>query len=101
MFRTLRLQAGQWRTVESLWGQNVTAFFRAPAGAQIRVYYGLDHLGAARQTQTLDGESYAKVEVGAGSLARARIQVMVLRDSTLTIDIYPGAVVVQAPAIAF
>ncbi|SRR6266568_2532638 len=100
MFRTLRLKAGQWRTVESLWGRSATAFFRAPAGAQIRVYYGLDHLGAERQTQTLDGENYGKVEVGAGSLARARIQVMVPRDSTLTIDIYPGAVVVRALAVA-
>jgi len=101
MFRTLRLKAGAWQTVESLWGRSVTAFFRAPAGAEVRVYYGLDTLGAERQAQTLDGEHYAKVEVGNGSLAHARIQVRMPRDATMTYDIYPGAVVVRAPAVAF
>jgi hypothetical protein len=101
MFRTLRLKAGAWRTVESLWGGSATAFFRAPIDAQVRVYYGLDVLGTERQTQTLDGEHYAKVEVGSGSLAHARIQVRVVRDATFTYDIYPGTVVVRAPAVAF
>ncbi|HEY6139562.1 MAG TPA: hypothetical protein VI670_17510 [Thermoanaerobaculia bacterium] len=101
MFRTLRLRAGAWRTVESLWGQSATAFFRAPAGGEVRVYYGLDTLGAERQTQTLDGEHYVKVEVGNGSLAYARIQVRVPRDATMTYDIYPGTVAVRAPAVAF
>jgi len=101
MFRTLRLKAGAWQTVESLWGSSATAFFRAPASAQVRVYYGLGRLGTERQTQTLDGEHYTKVAVGIGSIARARIQVMVRRDSTLTYDIYPGPVGVRAPAVAF
>jgi hypothetical protein len=102
MFRTLRLKAGAWQTVESLWGTSATAFFRAPAGAQVRVYYGLGRLGAERQTQTLDCEHYVKVAVSVGSsLAHARIQVLVRRDSTFTYDIYPGAVPVRAPAVAF
>lgn len=101
MFRTLRLRAGAWRTVESLWGQSATAFFRAPAGGEVRVYYGLDPVGAERQTQTLDGEHYAKVEVGSGSLAYARIQVRVPCDRTVTYDIYPGSEAIGHPAVAF
>ena len=101
MFRTLRVKAGAWQTVESLWGSSATAFFRAPADAQVRVYYGFGRLGTERQTQTLDGEQYAKVAVGIGSFAHARIQVMVRRDSTFTYDIYPGPVGVRAPAVAF
>lgn len=101
MFRTLRLKAGTWRTVEALRGTSATAFFRAPIGAKVRVYYGLGPLGAERQLQTLDGETYAKVEVGAGSLLNAKIQVMVPRDATFTYDIYPGPRGVRAPAVAF
>ena len=100
MFRTLRLKAGAWRTVEALRGTSATAFFRAPIDAQVRVYYGLGPLGAERQVQTLDGEHYAKVEVGT-SLVPAKIQILVPRDATFTYDIYPGAVVVRAPAVAF
>ena len=98
MFRTIRLKAGDWRTVESLWARETTAFFRAPVGAKVRVCYGL---GAERQAQTLDGERYAKVEVGRASLLYARIQVWVPRDATFTYDIYPGASPVRAPAVAF
>ena len=101
MFRTLRLKAGEWRTVESLWGGSATAFFRAPEGAQVRVFYGLGRLGTERQTQTLAGEHYAKVSVRLGSFARARVQVMVPRDATFTYDIYPGPLVVRSPAVAF
>lgn len=100
MFRTLRLQAGAWRTVEALRGTCATAFFRAPAGAKVRVFLGVGPFGAERQTQTLDGETYAKVEVRAG-LVPAKIQVMVERDGTMTYDIYPGPVGVRAPAVAF
>jgi len=101
MFRTLRLKSGEWRTVESLWGGSTTAFFRAPEGAKVRVFYGLGRFGAERQTQTLDGERYAKVSVRLGSFAHARIQVMVPRDATFTYDIYPGPLGVRAPAVAF
>jgi len=100
MFRTLRLKAGAWRTVEALRGTSATAFFRAPAGAQIRVHYGLGPFGAERQVQTLDGEHYAKVEVGRG-VVPAKIQVMVARDATFTYDIYPGPALVRAPVVAF
>lgn len=100
MFRTLRLQAGAWRTVEALRGTSATAFFRAPAGAKVRVFLGVGPFGAERQMQTLDGESYAKVSVEAG-LVPAKIQVMVARDATVTYDVYPGPAGVRAPAIAF
>jgi len=100
MFRTLRLKAGAWRTVEALRGTSATAFFRAPIGAQVRVYYGLGPLGAERQVQTLDGEHYAKVEVGA-SVVPVKIQVLVPRDATFTYDIYPGPRCVGSPVIAF
>jgi hypothetical protein len=85
--------------VESLWGTAATAFFRAPAEAKVRVRYAL---GAERQLQTLDGDRYSKVEVGAAaSLLHARIEVWTPRDCTMTYDIYPGPAFVRAPAIAF
>ncbi|MER3425202.1 MAG: hypothetical protein C4293_20235 [Nitrospiraceae bacterium] len=54
MIRTKRIATGGWRTVESFWSARGTAFFRAPAGARIKVRYGVGWFGFDRQKQTLE-----------------------------------------------
>lgn len=45
MITTKHINSGDWRTVEWFFNANGTAFFKAPAGAQIKVRCGG---GAAR-----------------------------------------------------
>lgn len=101
MIRTKHIASGGWRTVESFWNANGTAFFRAPAGAQIKVRYGVGWFGFDRQKQTLNGTDYKKLEVGMGSLGYARMQVAVSQSTDLTYDVYGGGVAVTTPEIPF
>lgn len=101
MIRTKHLRRGDWRTVESFWNATGTAFFRAPAGAKIKVRYGVGFLGFNSQEQTLNGSDYKKLEVGTGSVAYARIQVRVSQDTDITYDVYGGGVAVTTPEIPF
>lgn len=101
MIRTKHIQSGDWRTVEWFWNAQGTAFFRAPAGARIKVRYGVGFLGFDRQVQTLDGNSVKKLKVGTGSIARARMQVKVSQSTDLTYDVYPGGVAVTTPDLQF
>ena len=63
MLRTKRIEAGDWRTVESFWNAEGTAFFKLPAGASIKVRYGVGFLGINRQRQTLNGSDYKTLSV--------------------------------------
>lgn len=101
MLRTKRIEAGDWRTVESFWNANGTAFFRLPVGASIKVRYGVGFLGADRQKQTLTGSEYKKLSVGLASLSRARMQVKVSQTTDITYDVYGGGVSVTTPEIPF
>ncbi|SFE82283.1 hypothetical protein [Blastococcus tunisiensis] len=101
MLRTKDVRSGGWRTVESFWNAKGTAFFRAPQGARIKVRYGVGFLGKDAQKQTLDGSRYAKLSVGFGSLARARMQIRVDRSTAVTYDVYGGGVAVSSPEIPF
>ncbi|KAM3093834.1 hypothetical protein ACKFKF_28415 [Phormidesmis sp. 146-12] len=85
--------AGDWRTVESFWNTNGTAFFKLPAGASVKVRYGVGFVGFDRQKQTLDGSGYKKLPVGTGSISRARMQVKVSQTTDITYDIYGGGMV--------
>lgn len=62
MIRTKRITSGGWRTVETFWNAAGTAFFKAPAGAQIKVRYGVGWFGFDRQKQTLNGNDYKKTD---------------------------------------
>lgn len=101
MIRTKHITSGGWRTVEWFWNANGTAFFRAPAGAAIKVRYGVGFLGFDRQKQTLDGSNYKKLSVGMGSVARARMQIKVSQNVDVTYDVYGGGVAVISPEIQF
>ena len=95
------IKAGGWRTVEYFWNAKGTAFFKAPAGAQIKVRYGAGWLGFDRQKQTLDGSTYKKLSVGSGSIALARMQIKVRENTLVTYDVYPGGIGLVTPPIRF
>ncbi len=101
MLHTKYIKAGDWRTIESFWNAVGTAFFRLPAGASIKVRYGLGFLGFDRQKQTLNGSDYKELSVGIGSVARARMQIKVSQSTDVTYDIYGNGVAVTTPEIPF
>ncbi len=101
MIRTKRIEAGDWRTVESFWNANGKAFFKLPVGASIKVRYGVGFLGFDSQKQTLNGSDYKQLSVGTGSVARARMQIKVSQTTDVTYDVYGGGVAVTTPEISF
>ena len=101
MLRTKRIEAGDWRTVESFWNAEGTAFFKLPAGASIKVRYGVGFLGINRQRQTLNGSDYKTLSVGTASISRDRMQVKVSQTTDVTYDVYGGGVAVTTPEIPF
>lgn len=101
ILRTVHVTAGGWRTLEHFWNARGTAFFRQPAGAEIKVRYGAGWFGFDTQEQTLDGSTYEKLEVGPGSLVRARMQMRVPRDTNVTYEVHGGGVAVDFPEQRF
>jgi hypothetical protein len=84
---------GGWRTLETFWGGGpAQGVFRRPAGARIKVRYGVGWFGFDRQTQTLDETTVKTLDVGRlGSTARARMQMRVERDAEVTYVLHlPG-----------
>jgi hypothetical protein len=101
MLRTREIKRGKWRTVETFWNAGAIAYFRAPAGARIKVRYGVGWFGFDRQKQVLDGNDFKKLSVGRGSIARARFQVKVEQTQNVTYDVYPGGTSITTPPIRF
>lgn len=91
MLKTKRIKKGSWETVEWFWNAGGRAFFKAPAGASIKVRYGVGWFGKDRQKQTLNGSDLRELEVGnLFSLSRARMQIKVSQTTDVTYDIYLG-----------
>ncbi len=101
MLRTKHLTGGTTHTVESFWNATGAAFFREPAGAKINVKYGVGWFSINRQSQTLNGGDYKKLEVGRVSVVYARMRVKVANTTDVTYDVYPGDVAVTTPEIPF
>jgi hypothetical protein len=101
MLKTKTIPSGAWRTVETFWNANGTAFFRAPAGARIKVRYGIGFFGFDRQVQTLNGSDYRTLRIGRASVAYARMQVSVSRTVDVTYDVYAGGISIVTPEIRF
>jgi hypothetical protein len=72
--RVRYVQAGDWRTLETFWNVSATGYFYFPAGAQIKVRYGIGWFGYDAQKQTLDGLSTKILRVSGASILRARMQ---------------------------
>ncbi len=82
--RESRVQAGDWRTLATLWNTTATGVFLAPPGAQIKVRCGDGWpIGRDRQRQTLDGVTEKRLSVGRWSALVARMQVRVRQDTTI------------------
>ena len=87
--RTVFVTKGGWRTLEVVFGASRSAAFVKPAGAQIKVRYGVGWFGFDRQKQKLDGITAKTLSVGAtGSLARARMQMKVVQDTEVTYEFF-------------
>ncbi len=91
MLKTKRINKGSWETVEWFLNASGTGFFKAPAGASIKVRYGVGALGKDRQKQVLNGSDLKTLKVGPPfSLSRARMQIKVSQTTDVTYDIYAG-----------
>ncbi len=90
MLRTKFIKKGDWRTVEWFFNTGGIAYFRNPAGASIKVRYGVGWFGKDRQKQKLDGTNYKRLSVGRWSLTRARMQIKVEKDTEVTYDVVPA-----------
>ena len=95
------VQSGDWRTLESFWNATGSAFFRAPAGATIKVRYGVGWFGKDRQKQTLNGFDYKKLDIGAWSVTYARMQMRVSSSTYVTYIVCPGGLGTSFPPIPF
>ena len=79
------VKAGKWRTLESGWNAKFSCRFVKPAGAKIKIRYGGKWpFGKNSQNRTLDGNNAETVHVGLGSLAYARVQMKVQRETEVT-----------------
>lgn len=101
MLRTKRLTAGRTHTLESFWNATATGYFRGPAGARIKVKYGVGWASVNTQSQILDGDTYAKLTVGKAALILARMRMKVPRDTDVTYDLEPGGVGTKLPEQRF
>ena len=101
MIVTKHVKKGGWRTLDSYWNATGTAFFRAPADAQIKIRYGYGWLGKDRQKQKLDGSKFKRLCVGKWSVTHARIQIKVPASTDVTYDVFPGDVAITTPPIPF
>jgi hypothetical protein len=99
--RTKSVTAGDWRTLETFWNVTTTAFFQAPAGAEIKIRYSGGWVGVDRQRQTLDGESIKRLAISPWSVFTARIQIRVTQNTSVTYDVEPGDVAVKPPRMEF
>ncbi len=96
MLRTKRVNKGDWRTLEWFFNAGGTLFVSHPVGAEIKVRYGVGWLGYDRQKQRLDGTN-KKLQVGAWSVTRARMQIKVQTTTDVTYDVYPGNSTINFP----
>ena len=101
VLRQKHFKSGDWRTLESYWNSTGHGYFREPAGAEIKVLYGASWLSKDRQKQRLDGINVKKLEIGAWSVAYARIQIKVPRDTDVNYLACSGGVATSLPTIRF
>jgi hypothetical protein len=99
--RTKSVTAGGWRTLETFWNVTHTAFFQAPAGAEIKIRYSGWLVGVDRQQQRLDGVTVKRLEVSRWSVFTARVQIKVRENATVTYFVTPGDVANLPPDIRF
>ena len=101
IIKTKRIKPGKWRTVETAWNAKLAIVFKAPAGAKVKVRYGLGWFGKDRQKNELDGVSYKTLNVGRASIAYARFQIKVDRPVDVTYAAIAGGIANRTGNIPF
>ena len=84
-----------------LWRLRSSAFFQAPAGAEIKIRYSGWWFGVDRQRQTLDGNNIKRLVVSPWSIFTARIQMRVKQSTNVSYGVEPGDVAVMPPSTHF
>lgn len=97
--RINHVQKGGWRTLETFWNASEKAGFLFPAGAWIKVRYGVGIFGFDRQNQKLDGIHVKILSVGRGSIALARMQMQVPNSADVKYIVCGGEVAILPPPI--
>jgi hypothetical protein len=90
--KTVIVTKGDWRTLETFVNASGVGVFNRPAGARIKIHYGVGFLGFDRQKQTLDGVNDKQLTVGkTTSIIGGRMQIKVDEDTAVTYTIFlPG-----------
>jgi hypothetical protein len=79
------VQSGDWRTLATIWNASAIARFVGPAGASVKIRYGVGWFGWDSQKQTLDGFNLKQLSVSkTASVSRARIQIRVPASGWIT-----------------
>ncbi|WP_344821205.1 hypothetical protein [Actinocorallia longicatena] len=78
-----------------------TAWFRDPAGAEVKIRYSGWWFGADRQRQQLDGSAVRRLTISRWSLFTARLQIRVDGDTAVIYVVEPGNVANLPPGISF
>lgn len=88
--RAAFVKGGKWRTIATHWSTAKARFyFRRPAGAKIRLRYGVGWFSVNRQKKTLDGQNEKIISVGFWSATRSKVQVRSDRDINFDYDYEP------------
>jgi hypothetical protein len=91
IYKSKYVKAGGWRTLETFWNDGGKAWFHGPAGARIKVNYGVGWFSKDRQKQTLDGQDTKKLNVSkTWALLGARMLVKVEDSTTLEYACIPS-----------
>jgi hypothetical protein len=79
------VQSGDWRTLATIWNASALARFVGPAGASVKIRYGVGWFGWDSQKQTLNGFNQKQLSVSkTASVSRARIQIKVPASGWIT-----------------
>jgi hypothetical protein len=70
-----QVRRDEWTTLEWFLGTSAEVVFKEPAGAMIRIRYGIGWFSYTKQHQTFDGVRHRRLIVSGLSLFLARVQV--------------------------
>jgi len=89
--RTKYVKQGGWHTLEEFVDAGGKGYFKRPAGANVKVRYGVGFLGTDSQQQKLDGRTVRQLNVAPGwaPLLRARMQVKVKNSGKVKYEVVP------------
>lgn len=86
--RTKFVQSGDFRTLETFVAASGTGLFQGPAGARIKIHYGISFFGFDSQEQTLDGVTIKRLNVdGTEAIISGRMMISVPTSQNVTYQV--------------